>query len=274
MSDGHGSDTLSESSEPERIGKGREKREDSAERSDPGDSPSRPDFWDDMDPIVPIEKLGDRLGSVQEMESADLFFLPEHQFHVDDETSGNEDTSTASESASDTKADAKARDCDPHIDSVIDKDKKRRNREAAIRFRKNRKDRDKTRESTLSDMREREAEWRLSEKDWRAREEEWQTEKLQMQSHLEFYKELFTKQNMSKMSTVAMSGLALSLAAICVAMPMQPSTHMHQGFQSSPTGRALLGVADSEDGSWELHPQFVGIGTLLFSLVAVTRSWF
>ena len=73
----------------------------------------------------------------------------------------------------------------------------------------------------------------------RCQEADWQAGKGKLQTHLDFYMQLFNKQNMAKVSTMAMSGLALCLAVMCVAMPLHtggPDQH----FQPSPTGRALL----------------------------------
>ena len=63
-------------------------------------------------------------------------------------------------------------------------DKRRRNREAAVRFRKNRKLRDDKIRSELEDLRNREKDWRKREEDWRAREAALQADKDRLQSRV------------------------------------------------------------------------------------------
>ena len=89
-------------------------------------------------------------------------------------------------------------------------DKRRRNREAAVRFRKNRKLRDDKIRSELEDLRNREKDWRKREEDWRAREAALQADKDRLQSRVDEFQALFNKHNLAS----AVSGLC-----VCVAVP-------------------------------------------------------
>ena len=112
---------------------------------------------------------------------------------------------------------------------VTHKSKKERNREAAVRFRKNRKGREQTAKSNLRTLTAKVA----------ALEEE----KQQMRTQLEQFQALFSKHNMQQLSSTVMSGLCMVCAVVCVFAPQDSITsgmsEQHR-VTGSPTGRSLL----------------------------------
>ena len=127
-------------------------------------------------------------------------------------------------------------------DTQADKDdKRRRNREAAVRFRKNKKMRDSKLHAELASLRERDEGWRKREEEWKQREAALQHEKAALQTQLEQFKRLFSKQNVT---SVVSASLCVCMAVVCVAMP---AVHVGQGAATSraaasPTARSLLSI--------------------------------
>ena len=130
-------------------------------------------------------------------------------------------------------------------------DKRRRNREAAVRFRKNRKLRDDKIRSELEDLRNREKDWRKREEDWRAREAALQADKDRLQSRVDEFQALFNKHNLAS----AVSGLCVCVAVLCVLAPVHTSPLGASAQPSpSPTARALLSLDYVESPGVTLPP--------------------
>jgi|EP01047_Picozoa_sp_COSAG01_P011513 hypothetical protein len=94
-------------------------------------------------------------------------------------------------------------------------DKRRRNRAAAVRFRKNKKLREEKLNTELAELRQCQEDWRKREEDWRKREEDWKLDKTQLQQSLEYYQKLFCKHNLqaniARAGTTVLSGLAMCI---------------------------------------------------------------
>lgn len=114
-------------------------------------------------------------------------------------------------------------------------DKKRRNKEAAVRFRKNKKRRENEAKAQLDQL--------------RSQVQSLEADKKKMQTQLEQFQSLFSRHNMQQLSSTLLSGLCVICAVICVVAPQDFSgrtaggySHDQRGsgFGASPTGRSLL----------------------------------
>ena len=150
-------------------------------------------------------------------------------------------------------ADPPARPADGKPRGVVKKRSKReRNKEAAARFRKNRKLRDEQRAQELMELRTREADWRKREEDWRKREAALTDANATLQSRLQELGEdvssLFSKKNLARATHTLVTGMAVAVAVLCVLLPpmeLRPDDTASANVPS--TGRSLLSVADYRD---------------------------
>lgn len=134
----------------------------------------------------------------------------------------------------------------PKTNSTQDEkdDKRRRNREAAVRFRKNKKARESKLHAELASLRERDESWRKREDEWKQREAALQKEKAALQTQLEQLKQLFSKKNL--VSGISAT-ICVCMAVVCVVLPVRHTNgYGHAGggpsAAGSPTGRSLLSI--------------------------------
>eukprot|EP01043_Picozoa_sp_COSAG02_P044353 COSAG02_NODE_3954_length_5988_cov_32.465104_5_plen_334_part_00 len=169
----------------------------------------------------------------------------------------------------------------PRSDTAQDEkdDKRRRNREAAVRFRKNKKARESKLHTELASLRQRDEGWRKREEEWKQREAVLQQEKAALQTQLEQFKQLFSKKNLASGISAT---LCVCMAVVCVVLPvhMGPGgSHGHtaggQNAGASPTGRSLLSIEATDAAAVDDGPlrSAAGAGAMFLQALGWEFGW-